>query len=223
FDKFYKDIVEECYIRTKENEYIVKEIHELDNFTEFTCFLNVEDLEGKPWDRYESIEKNIVDALNLAIVSTGWRVGCCNVTKKRTVRKSNCSSWDIIQDIKKTYMVDLQFDCINKKINVYEHLGRDKGVYFMDSLNVIKLESQRDSHNFYTRLLPLGKDGLTIKAINNGKDYVENYQYSKKIKTFYWKDDRYTVVENLKKDGQAKLNELSKPRRAYKVDINNLA
>ena len=43
-----------------------------------------------------------------------------------------------------------------------------------------------------------------------GKNYLENYQYSRKVKTCTWKDERYTDVESLREDGEAKLDELSK-------------
>ena len=56
-----------------------------------------------------------------------------------------------------------------------------------------------------------------------GKEYVENYQYSTKAITAYWEDNRYTVVESLKEDAIAKLNELSKPFKSYSADIVDLA
>ena len=57
----------------------------------------------------------------------------------------------------------------------------------------------------------------------DGKNYVENYQYSKKVKTCTWKDERYTVRESLQEDGEAKLDELSKPYKSYTADVINLA
>ncbi|CEQ08611.1 phage minor structural protein [[Clostridium] sordellii] len=86
-----------------------------------------------------------------------------------------------------------------------------------------ELNIQGNSYDFFTRIIPIGKDNLRISAINGGKEYVENYQYSNKVKTIYWKDDRYTIVENLKEDAEAKLAEISKPYRSYSADIINLA
>lgn len=221
--KYYFYIEEEGYIRTKNDEFVIKEKDIQDNYTTFICKLNVEELEGKTFDRYESIEKTITTALNLAIVGTGWTVATNSIKKKRTVRKTNCSSWDIVQDIKKTYRVDIEFDTINKQIKIYEHLGKDKGAYFTDSLNLNSLQIQGNSYDYATRIIPVGKDGLTIESINNGKNYVENYQYSNKVKEIYWVDDRYTIKESLLEDAKAKLNELSKPYRAYTTNIINLA
>ena len=221
--KHYFDIVEEAYIRTKEAEFVIKEKNIQNDYTTFICKLNVEELEGKIFDRFESKEQTITDALNLAIVNTSWTVAKNTITKKRTVRKTNCSAWEIIQDIKKTYRVEIEFDTLNKQIKVYECLGSDKGTYFIDSLNLKSVNIQSNSYDFYTRIIPVGKDGLTIESVNNGKNYVENYQYSKKIKTLIWKDERYTIKENLKDDAIAKLIDISKPYKAYKVEILNLA
>lgn len=220
---YYNEIVEESYIRTKENEYIVKEIHELDEWTEIKCLLNVEDLEGKPFEHFEMVNSRIEDTINTALAGTGWTVGHCDVTKRRTVRKAMCSSWDIIQDARKVYRCDITFDTLNKKVHIYNKLGEDKGVYFTDELNLRRLEIQRDSYNFCTRIIPIGKDGMTIKDVNNGKEYVENHQYSNKIITKYWEDNRYTVPENLRDDAQSKVDEMSKPYISYKADVIDLA
>lgn len=221
--KFYSDIEEECYITTKEDEFIVKEKNIQNDYTEFKCILNLEDLEGKPWERYASEEQTIDKALALALAGTGWIVGNCSLKKKRTVRATNVSSLDIIQEIRKTYRCDLVFNTLTKTIDVYERLGEDKGTYFIDSLNLKNLAIQGNSYNFFTRIIPIGKDNLRISSVNNGKDYLENYQYSNKVKTYYWIDERYTIVENLKEDAAAKLDEISKPYRAYVADIINLA
>lgn len=221
--KYYFDIEEEGYIRTKENEYVIKEKNVQDDYTDFKCNLNLEDLEGKPWERFDSTEQPIDNALALALAGTGWIVGNCSLKKKRTVRVSDCSSLEVIKNIRKVYRCDLVFNTLTKTIDVYEHLGEDKGTYFIDSLNLKSLGIQGNSYDYYTRIIPIGKDNLRISSINNGKEYVENYQYSKKVKTIYWKDDRYTIIENLKEDAEAKLNEISKPYRSYAGDIINLA
>ncbi len=222
-DKFYNLIEEECYIETKEAEFVVKARDVGVNYTRFDCVLNLEELEANIFDRFESVEQPITASLNLAIVGTGWTVKNNTLKKKRTVRCTNKNALEIVQEIKKTYRVDIVFNTLKKQIEVYEHLGEDKGTYFIDSLNLIALQIQSDSYKFATRIIAEGKDGLTFEDINNGKNYVENYQYSRKVKTIYWKDERYTIKENLLEDARAKLEELSKPFRSYSASILNLA
>ena len=82
-------------------------------------------------------------------------------------------------------------------------------------INLKSLDIQSNSYDFYTRMIAKGKDDLRV--------VVENYQYSNKVKTCIWKDERYTDVNSLREDAQSKLNELSKPYRAYKADVIDLA
>ena len=222
-DKFYNLIEEECYIETKTQEYVIKARDVGVDYTRFDCVLNLEELEANIFDRFESVEQTITASLNLAIVGTGWTVKANTLKKKRTVRCTNKNALEIVQEIKKTYRADIVFNTLKREIEVYEHLGEDKGTYFIDSLNLTALQVQSDSYKFATRIIAEGKEGLTFSSINNGKNYVENYQYSNKIKTIYWKDERYTVKESLLEDAKAKLEELSKPFTSYNASILNLA
>ncbi|PVE16851.1 hypothetical protein DDA98_06235 [Clostridium perfringens] len=222
-DKFYNLIEEEGYIETKEAEFVIKARDVSIYYTRFDCVLNLEELEANIFDRFESVEQTITNALNLAIVGTGWTVKSNTLKKKRTVRCTNKNALEIVQEIKKTYRVDIVFNTLEKKIEVYEKLGEDKGAYFIDSLNLTALQVQSDSYKFATRIIAEGKDNLTFEDINGGKNYVENFQYSKKIKTIYWKDERYTVKESLLEDARAKLEEISKPFTSYNASVLNLA
>lgn len=222
-DAKYSLIQEECYVRAKDNEYVIKEVNEGEDWTEFVAKINVEALKGKDIEHFEAVEQTCANAVNLAIVGTGWTIGSCDVTKNRTVRKQRCSAWDVLQEIRNTYKCDFRFDAVNKKIYIYQSMGTDKGVYFTDQLNLKKLDVQRNSYDYVTRLIPIGKDGLTIESVNGGVKYLENFQYSNKIITAYWEDNRYINAQSLKDDAELRLAELSKPRRAYKADVIDLA
>ncbi|MCR1952889.1 phage tail protein [Clostridium sp. DSM 100503] len=213
--KFIDGIVEEGYIRNKTDEFVVKEIGDSGEWTSIKAQMNVEDLEGKAWEHFNTIEQTIENCLNLACASTGWTVQVNNVTKKRTVKKTNCSSWEIIQEVKKIYRVEIEFDTLNKVVKAYEKLGQDKGVYFSDQVNLKALDIESNSYDFYTKIIAIGKENIKVE--------VENFQYSNKVKTLIWKDERYTVLENLREDATAKLQELSKPRKSYSADVIDLA
>lgn len=78
-----------------------------------------------------------------------------------------------IKKIVDTYMLEMQIDSINKVIRLKEKIGSYKGAYFTDQINLISLESQANTNDFYTRIYPIGKDGLTIKSVNNGSTVLE--------------------------------------------------
>ena len=218
-------LVNEAYLRTETDEFVIKEVlpDSSNAWVSVKAVLNVETLQGQCWPKFESVEQKIGDSLTLAIAGTGWTIGSCTVTKRRTIRKTGCSTWEIISQAKKTYNCDIWFDSLEKKIHIAEKRGQDKGAYFTDNLNLKRLAIQSTSYDFCTRIRAEGKDGLTFADINGGKNYVENHQYSDKNLEIYWKDERYTVAESLKEDAEAKLNELSKPVVAYSGDILDLA
>ena len=210
-----KEIKEEGYIRNKTDEFVIKEISTQGKWKSIKAKLNVEDLEGKVFESFDTTNETIKHCINLALAGTGWSIGICEITKRRTVRKTNSNSWDIIQEAKSVYRCEVEFDTLNKKVNIYEKRGSDKGVYFLDSLNLKSLSVKSDSYDFYTRIIAKGKDDLRV--------VLENFQYSSKIKTYIWKDERYTDIESLTEDAKAKLNDLSKPYRAYNATVIDLA
>lgn len=214
---------EEYYIRTKDDEYVIRKKKTGVQFNEYTAQLNVEELEGAVFPYgFESKEQTIRACLEFAFEGTGWKVGVCRITKKRTINKDEeTNAWDVLQDCLSTYRVECKIRSLEKTIDIYEQIGTDRGRYFIEGLNLKKLTVTSDTYDFYTRLIPLGKDGIGIEWL--GKPYLENYQYSSKIKTYVWSDERYTNTTSLIEDGIAKLEEMSKPYVAYKADVIDLA
>ena len=212
---------EEYYIRTKEDEYVIRKTGT--QFNEYTAQLNVEELEGAVFPYgFESKEQTIRACLEFAFEGTGWKVDVCQITKKRTINKDEeTNAWKILQDCLSTYRTECKINSLTKTIDIYEQIGSDRGRYFIEGLNLKKLTVTSDTYDFYTRLIPLGKDGIGIEWL--GKPYLENYQYSSKIKTYVWSDERYTNTTSLIEDGIAKLNEMSKPYVAYAADVIDLA
>lgn len=218
------DLKEECYIRTKTDEYVLKEINEADDFNTYTATLNVEELESKVFKTgFETVEKTIMECLQIAFDGTGWSIRNCEVTKRRTIRESDQqTAWSVLQKALSTYRCECVIDTLQKKIDIYDRIGEDKGAYFIEGLNLKKMTRKSDTYDFYTRIYPIGKDGLTPETVL-GKDYIDNHQYSSKVKACVWKDERYTVVDSLIEDATAKLAEISKPYRQYTAEVLDLA
>lgn len=217
-------IVVEGYIETKEDRFVVKEIEKSSEGTaNITAQLDLESLEGKPFRTFRSEEQTIKAALQLAFTGTGWTVGECSVSKKRTLSMANVSALDVLKQALKTYRAEIKIDSKKQSIDIYPEIGSDKGVYFSDQLNLRKLTVQYSTYDFYTEIEPYGKDGLTIETVNSGKIYLENHQYSSKKKRCIWKDERYTIADSLKEDAAAKLADMSKPYVSYSADIVDLS
>ena len=110
------------------------------------------------------------------------------------------SSLGVIQNLCTAFMCEPVFDTISKKVSFYAERGEDKGVYFLQGLNLKKIQKSSTSYEYYTRIIPVGANGLTIESVNDGKNYLENYQYSDKVLTYIWKDESYTDAQALMED-----------------------
>ena len=215
---------EEYYIRTKEDEFVLKAVEAGEQCNRCTATLNVEELEGQSFPYgFASQEQTIKACLTFAFEGTGWTVGTCTVTKRRTIDiEEATTAWGVLQSCLSTYRCECEIDTLQKRINIYAQIGRDRGCYFVEGLNLRKLTATSDTYEFYTRIIPIGKEGITIEWLH-GKEYLENYQYSSKVKTYTWKDERYTNTTSLMEDAEAKLEELSKPYKVYAADVVDLA
>ena len=215
---------EEYYIRTKTDEFVIKAVEKGEQFNKYTAVLNVEELEGTAFPYgFESDEQTIRACLEFAFEGTGWHVGTCTVTKKRTIdEQENITAWDVLQKCLSTYRCECIIDSINKTVNIYERIGSDKGCYFIEGINLRKISLKSDTYDFYTRIYPIGKDGITPEWLT-GKDYIDNFQYSSKVKAYVWKDERYTNTTSLIEDATAKIEEMSRPYKAYTAEVVDLA
>lgn len=213
----------ECYIATQEDEFVLKEIGGGKEWRKYTAVLNLEELKGKSFESFETVEKTVRECLGQALSGTGWRIGICNVGKRRTIRKENtCDVLAVIDQCIKTYKVEVEYRSREKVMDIYERIGSDRGTYFMESVNLRKPPSFSASTNgLYTQIRPIGKDGLHINV--DGKDYIENHSFSPKNIMLTWKDERYTVAESLAEDAALKLEEICRPSITYEVDVIDLA
>lgn len=184
----------------------------------------MEELEGTPFPYgFESNEQTIKACLEFAFEGTGWHVGTCTVKKKRTIdEQESVTAWDVLQKCLTTYRCECIIHSLTKTIDIYDRIGSDKGCYFMEGLNLRKISLKSDTYDFYTRIYPIGKDGITPEWLT-GKDYIDNFQYSSKIKAYVWKDERYTNTTSLIEDATAKIEEMSRPYKAYTAEVVDLA
>lgn len=218
-------IAAECYVRTDRQEYVVKAVEKstASAWRKISCALNIEELEGTPFQDFETVEQTVKAAAEFALAGTGWTVEAdADITKKRTIRKEDdTTAWEVVKRIVDTYRVELEIDAVNKRLLFHTRRGRDRGAYFIERLNLRSLGVKTSSYGFYTRLIPIGKDGLQLWQ--DGKNYIDNHQYSDKTITAIWRDERYTVTAALLEDAQARLAEASAPACAYTAELIDLA
>lgn len=162
----------------------------------------------------------------LQLLPSGWTLldnSASNI--RRTIKMDGATALEILKEITNVYGLTIRFDRKTKRVLLRNPDSMEpKGVYFTDELNLRRQPTRTiQSKNFVTRLYAVGKDGLTFASINEGKPYIDNNEYSDRIVSAYWSDDRYTVKENLLEDAKKKLNEMAKPVQSYQCDVVDLA
>lgn len=225
------DYVEnEYYIDTMKNIFVVKENTKGQNgYRNIKAELNLDGLKGTYFSLFQTDEggMEIYDCLQLALRGTGWRVTKSNITgmdnRKRGITMSNVTAYDVIKKICEVYNCEVSWNEEYRIISISPQIGNDMGLHFMTGLNVREFSNSMESYEYYTRIIPIGKDGLDIKSVNDGKDYLENYQHTSKVKTLIWEDSNYTDPTALMEDAKYKLNELSKPKKTISIKIVDLS
>lgn len=211
----------EGYIETKDQFFVIKEIAERSDCYEITCFQDVEVFQT--FHKQKTYATKSVDFMLNDLLPSGWQLINKADARKRTVTGNDIDGYELIQKIVKTFEVEIIFDNKKKTLTVGNELMQDIGTYFTKELNLQEIFLTSESHELITRIIPIGNDNLGIESVNNGKNYIENTTNSKKIKTLYWEDNRYTNVQNLFEDAQKKLDQLSKFKRTYETKVIDLS
>lgn len=220
------DIRNEYYIQTETDEFVVKGVKRKDEDTqEITAVMNVEDLDGMPVPVFNTNGQSFRAVADVAVEGTGWTADVPDymAEKVRALRIADTDVYQLCKKIAIAFFCEVWFDTLNKVVHYTEEIGEDKGVYFMRSLNLVSLDVSMDTTDYYTQIHPVGKDGITIESVNDGKAYLQNFQYSNKVRTYYWVDENYTDPTALKEDAEKKLKDLSAPCSSYSASIIDLA
>ena len=224
-DEYLELIQEENYVETKDYVYVIKELVLEDNdFITVYCQPNIEELTGRPFDHFDCFEKNLPQAYNYCLSKAGdWRVDY--QSKKLDMvsyQLPRTTGYDMIELIASDWGHELWFDTKNKILTVYDNMGKAFGTLYSNELKIRQLSKQSSSYDYLTVLRPIGKNGLTIATINNGRDTLENFEYSNKHIEKYFIDEDIEVAEILKQKAEKFLNENCMPKASYKLQLSDL-
>lgn len=219
-------IKNEFYIRSETDEFVVKETSKGKNgYYNIAAELNLEDIKGRAHAEYTTVDggNTAQECADAALRDTGWTCVSTIGNKKRGIVLSNVNSYEVFQKICEAFNCEIQFDTLSKTAYLLSQVGTDKGTYFMSGFNMKDVSICYDSYDYFTRILPMGAEGLTISAVNGGIPFLTNNQYSNKIKTLIWEDSNYKDANALKEDAEYKLNELSQPKKSISIKIIDLS
>ena len=229
WDEDYPLIQEESSIKEESDgqacAYLVKAIDAGKNIANVKCQIDLDEWKSVMTVGYDS-GSNTLPAIVNAVKPTGWTVvNNSGMTGARTIKLDAATPYDVLEQCRSTFSgATFRFDNIAKKITLVNmNAGQNLGAFVTRDLNLKEDNYKGKSTTFATRLYAYGKDGMSFASINGGKPYVDNFTYSSRVICAYWRDERYTVAQNLLADAQAKLAEMAVPQRSFDCSVVDLA
>ena len=215
---------EENYLNYQGAEFVIKEINsEKNDFFTVYADANIEDLVGSMYSAFDVHDKTIRSAYDYCLQNTPWKLDYQSTNKSIVeYQVANTDAYTMIKVIAADYKHKLFFDTTDFTLHVYDKRGTTAGTYFSNELKLVSLKKQSSTYNYATVLFPIGKDGLTIGTINNGKNYIENFSYSNKYIAKIWINEDYDVAEKLKAAAESYLQSIAVPRASYKLKLSSL-
>ena len=210
-DPAYKSILEEAVVEY-EQPYLVKAIDGGSSTAKVKCQLNVDAFREAMHLSYTNGSDTVAGTIE-KVLPAGWMIiDHAHITSRRTIELEAATPLEIVQECEDTYGIIVRYDVKSKQLHIWDPDSFSPiGAFASRDLNLKEVNYKGKSSDFATRLYGYGKDDLSVASINGGKPYVENFSYSDKVISVYWKDERYTVQENLLADMKRKLKEMSVP------------
>lgn len=238
-DPAYQYLTEQAKIleSTERQRFVVRKISVSRNSVRVTCqldledwqkdiFLNTSDL-SKDGFSHEYYEANMLQyVLDNSAGLSGWtKTAAITTAKKRAISMAGPTPLDVIEQMAKTFRCAFAFDTIEKKVRIFYPSERPlTTAYAIETVNLMEAPAYKgDSSDLFTRLYPVGKDGLSIASVNGGVIYVQDTTYTGgKVISRIWKDDRYEDAESLKADAIERLREGCVPVRSWQLSVADL-
>lgn len=229
WDDDYTLIQEESSIKEESDGsacfYLVKAIDGGKDTATIKCQIDLDEWKSTMVVGYDS-GSNTFPAIVNAVKPTGWTVvNNSGIVSARTIRLDAATPMDVLEQCRSTYTgATYRFDNVNKVVTLRnQNIGQNLGAFVTRDLNLKENNYKGKSTKFATRLYAYGKDGLSFASINGGKPYVDDNTYTSRVICAYWKDERYTVAQNLLDDARAKLAEMAIPQRSFDCSVVDLA
>ena len=226
----YSILRHELKIDEQSNYYIVKSIQELNGSAQIKCDLDMDSLKSTMFKTFITETLSLSETLSKALTGTGWTVVDAElIAIRRSMDLENVTPYDILFATENTYECVYKINTKQKTLSVVKPQNIQwNGAYITDQVNLRRVDYKGDTYEFCTRLYPYGvKDEngvpLTIASVNNGRTYIDNFEYTDKIIVGVWSDERYTVAQSLKDNAIEMLKTLSRPVESYQVDVVDIA
>lgn len=216
-------IKEQYKIEVNNYVYDIKEINK--NFNSSSCTVickpTLGTLKSQKIDVYNRFGANFKSAIDIILENTNWiAVGAENIRGSYTLNLKQLVTYDAIKTLANMYQAEYQLDTKKRIIYFYESIPNTKTFnLFIDNSTIDFCQIQRNCYDSLTKLIPIGKDGLTIGPVNNNADFIEDYSvFDETIVGYYLQSDISNPMDLLLA-AQNKMEEVKQATTVYKIRI----
>ncbi|MGG3841813.1 phage tail protein [Anoxybacillus kestanbolensis] len=226
----------------KNRRYIVTEIEDgMDEDGQFTFAVTAElayiELLNRVFPTIEINTEELRNGLSKILIGTDWKVGIIETGYEDEVfslKESRKTALWLVRQVAKIVGLEIQWDSMNRLVHFVKRIGSNRGASFRYRKN-LKSVKRTITPPESTVIIPYGKNGLTIADVNDGKNYVENYDWyvsqgvplsearQKYRKEYILEDERFILPGNLKRYAEDMLKEMAFPRISYQVTVLDLS
>ena len=215
-------IQEEQKIEINGYLYVIKEVNmEDEEFYSVYAKPYFSSLVNKSIDNYSRYGITFSEVMNSLLAETDWTFRG-NALGAFTVNIQNKTLLEALSFVSELYNCYFIYQTKEKVIEVIDK-NVDKDLKATFTITPSKLRScqvQSNTYDLVTRLIPIGKDQITIQNVNGNCLYLDNHQYTDEIIVGYYVDGHCANADDLMITAKAKLDEISKPRTTYKIQIS---
>ena len=225
-------------VESVENQtYMVRKINSVNSTVVVSCQLDLADWRknllldtsdlASPGFSHTLNETNMLDRIMQAPGLSGWSMRSTVVNHiTRSMEMEGPTPLEAAVQLQKTFGCALRFNTNLRRVTILNPSEvPTSNSYVIESVNLRRRpEFKGRSTELYTRIYPVGKDGLGIASVNNGVPFLDDTAYvgSGVVICSIWKDARYTDAASLKRDAQARLAAAARPVRSWKLDVIDL-
>jgi len=223
WDPVYPELVEEAKLRDRDKQtYVIKQIDQGVSTAKIIGFLDLDDWKSQMLIGYNNGTVAVGRTI-AGVLPDGWTLTDLSGSTIRRQVNGALTPYEVCKQCEKTFAVWIRWDNAAKTCTIRSKTpGSPSGAFATRDLNLQQINYKGKSDGIVTRLYAYGKDDLSIAPINDGKPYIDNFTYTDKILTGVWKDERYTIRENLLEDARERLAGLAVPKRSYECKVADL-
>ena len=138
------------------------------------------------------------------------------------------SALEVLHNIHENFGVCFKFQPQQKTVVVFDPYGLDINIapiLLHEDVNLRDVDCKGDTLEIATRLYPYGKDKngneLDIASINDGKAYVECFDYTSVVYPKAWEHDA-TTAKGLLAAAKREVRKMCLPQESYQFDVIDL-